>query len=186
MTEVKVNDLGLRNYINLKPVIVPRSSGKHNGMHRDKMHIIERLMTKIMVPGHRGKKHKITSGGFPTNTQTIYLEVKKALEIIEKKTKKNPVQVFIEAIENAAILEEVASYRLGGIIARQSVVTSPQRRLDLALRYLGQGIYKTSFRSRKTLAEVIASEIISAYERDSKSFVIQEKNRIEREAEGAR
>ena len=66
------------------------------------------------------------------------------------------------------------------------MVTSPQRRLDLALRYLGQGIYKTSFRSRKTLAEVIASEIISAYERDSKSFVIQEKNRIEREAEGAR
>lgn len=186
VSEVKVNDLGLTGYINLRPMVVPRTSGKNNGMHRDKTHVVERFMNKLMVPGHRGKKHKITSGGCPTNSQGIYLHTKKAFEILEEKTKKNPLSVLIGAIENAAMLEEVASYRLGGIIARQSVVTSPQRRLDLALRYLTQGIFKTSFKNKKPLSEVIASQIMTAYNNDSKSFAIQERNRIEREAEGAR
>ena len=96
------------------------------------------------------------------------------------------VQVLVKAVENSALLEEVASYRLGGIIARNSVITSPQRRLDLALRHLTQGIHRSSFRNRKSLSEVIADELIAASENDPKSFAILERNRIEKEAEGAR
>ncbi|MEM7815889.1 MAG: 30S ribosomal protein S7 [Candidatus Aenigmatarchaeota archaeon] len=188
LSDVKVEDPGLVNYINLAPVIVPRSQGRHatTAFHKNKMNIVERFMNKMMVPGHRGKKHKITSGKCVGNTVSLYNDLKKAFEIIEKRTGKNPVQVLVKAIENSALLEEVASYRLGGIIARQAVVVSPQRRLDIALRHLTQGIYKSKFKSKTPLPEVIAGEIIAAYNNDPKSFAIQERSRIEKEAEGAR
>lgn len=187
-SDVKINDLGLKNQINLEQIIVPRTAGRYTTkqINKIKMNIVERFMNKIMVPGHRGKKHKLTSGHFPGNTVTIYNSIKEAFENIEKRTNKNPFQVLVEAIENSALLEEVASYRLGGIIARNAVVVSPQRRLDLALRYLTQGIYKSSFKNKSPLAEVIANELIAAAGNDSKAFAIQERNRIEKEAEGAR
>jgi small subunit ribosomal protein S7 len=60
---IEVSDPGLRNYINLKSIIIPKSGGKHtHQFHKSKMHIVERLINKMMVPGHHGKKHKITSG----------------------------------------------------------------------------------------------------------------------------
>lgn len=188
LTEVKIEDAGLMNYINLVPVVVPRSGGKYatTAFHKGKMNIVERFMNKMMVPGHRGKKHKITSGKCVGNTVGLYNDIKAAFEIIEKRTSKNPVQVMIGAIENAALMEEVAAYRMGGIIARQAVIVAPQRRLDMALRHLTQGIYKLKFRNRTPLPEVIANELMAAYNSDSKSFAIQERSRIEKEAEGAR
>ena len=75
---------------------------------------------------------------------------------------------------------------MGGIIARKAVVASPKRRLDIALRYMAQGIFRASFRNRSSLAEVIAKELMAAASNDPKSFSIMERNRIEKEAEGAR
>ena len=187
-SEVTVEDPGLAGYINLDPIVVPRTSGKFSNtpFHKEKVNITERFMNRLMVPGHRGKKHKLTSGHCVGNTVGLYNDMKEALEIIEKKTGKNPFQVLVVAIENSSLLEEVASYRLGGIIARQAVLVSPQRRLDLALRHLTQGIYRTSFRSRQSLAGVIADELIAASNNDPKSFAVSERNRMEKEAEGAR
>jgi small subunit ribosomal protein S7 len=186
--DVRVNDPGLAMYINLSPSIVPRTGGRHAGtpFRKESVSIVERFMNKLMVPGHRGKKHKITSGRCVGNTVGLYNDTKQAFELMEKRTGKNPFQVFITAIENACLLEEVASYRLGGIIARQSVLVSPQRRVDLALRYLTQGIYRKAFKGKKHLAEVMADEVLLAYKGDSTSFAISERNRLEKEAEGSR
>jgi small subunit ribosomal protein S7 len=188
VAEVEVADQGLKNYINIRPVMVPRTGGRWatKPFHKNDMSIVERFMNKLMVPGHRGKRHKLTSGRCTASTNAIYLQVRDAFDIIEKKTKKNPVQVLVQAVENASLLEEIAAYRLGGIIARQAVIVAPQRRLDIALKHLAQGIYKTSFKNRKSLAMVIAEELIAAAENDPKSFAVSERNRIEREAEGAR
>lgn len=188
LSEVKVEDIGLKNHINLKPVLIPRTGGRYatKPFHKDKMNIVERLINKLMVSGHRGKKHKLTSNHQIGNTTGLYKSMKEAFEIIEKKKKTNPVQVLVRAIENAALLEEVASYRLGGIIARSSVVVSPQRRIDLALRHMSQGMQKASFKVNKSLGQVIAGELILAADNDPKAYSIQERNRIEREAEGAR
>ncbi len=188
LSEVKVEDAGMKKYINLRPVLIPRTAGRMGPtqLNKMKMNVVERLVNKLMVPGHRGKKHKITSGRFPGNTIKLYKHMEEAFDIIEKKTKQNPVQVLVKAIENSALLEEIASYRLGGIIARKAVITSPQRRIDLALRHLAQGIYRADFKSRKTLAQSIADELIAASKNDSKSFAISERQRIEKEAEGAR
>ncbi len=178
----------MKNHINLKPIIVPRTGGRFGTrpFQKDKISIVERLMNKIMVSGHRGRKHKLTSRHQIGKTYGLYNTMKEAFGIIEKRTSKNPVQILVNAIENCALLEEVASYRMGGIIARSSVVVSPQRRIDLALRHLSQGIQKISFKNKKSLAQVIAEELVAAAGNDSKAFAIQEKNRIEREAEGAR
>jgi len=187
-SEVKVDDLGLKGYINLKPVMVPRTGGRHatKPFHKNDMTIVERFINKLMIPGHRGKRHKITSGRCPASTQAIMKALEEAFETINKKTSQNPVQIMVKAIENSAMLEEIAAYRLGGIIARQAVIVAPQRRLDLALRHLTQGIYKSTFSSKRRLSEVITEELIAAANNDPKSFAVSERNRIEREAEGAR
>ncbi|MFH1978517.1 MAG: 30S ribosomal protein S7 [Candidatus Aenigmatarchaeota archaeon] len=185
-SKVEVQDPSLKRYVNLEPVIVPRTNGKMRGQHKYKVNIVERFTNRLMVNGHRGKKHKITSGHHVGNTATLFNHMKAAFTEIENKTKKDPVQVLVHAIENSSVVEEVASYRMGGIMARKAVVVSPQRRLDLALRYLTQGIYKKSFKNRQPLSRVIADELIAAANNDTKVFAIQEKNRIEREAEGAR
>jgi len=189
ITNIEVKDPGLERYIGLHPSIVPKSGGKlsssPHGKH--KMSIIERLITKLMVPGHRSKKHVLSSGHATGKYTKHYKTVKRTLEIIEERTKKNPIEVLVRAVENAALREETAAYQVGGIIVRRAVITSPQRRVDLALRVIVQAAYRKSFGKRGSMAEVLAGELIAAASNDSsKSDAVKEKERIEREAEGAR
>lgn len=187
--DVEVKDPGLKNYINLNPVIVPRRShGRHSDkkFHKSDVNIVERLMNHMFVPGHKSKKHKIDSSRCVGKSTTMYNAIKECFKIIEDKLDKNPVQVLVRAVENAALREEVSAYQLGSIIARKAVITAPQRRVDLALRYFAQGAYKNSFKSKKSIAETLAEEIMNAYNNSKDSFAIKEKERQEREAEGAR
>ena len=133
---IKIDDKGLVNYINLKPVIVPRSAGRESQQqfHKSNMHIIERLMNHVFIPGHRGRKHLISSGHISGKSSTVWNMMKDMLSIIEKKAKKNPIEVVAKGIENAALREEITGYQVGGIIVRKAVITAPQRRVDLALR----------------------------------------------------
>ncbi len=187
LSEVVVTDQGLVKYLNLRPVVVPRTYGRKSGdFRKNEMNIVERFMNKLMNTGHTGKRHKRTSGRFTGRYQNIMRETEKAFEIIEEKKKQNPVQVLVKAIENSALFEEIAAYQLGGIIARKAVITSPQRRVDLALRLITQGIYKSTFKSKKSLGEVIASDIMAIADNDPKTIPIRERIRIEKEAEGAR
>jgi small subunit ribosomal protein S7 len=187
--DVKVLDKGLERYINLTPKIIPKSCGRHAKyqFHKSKMNIVERLITHLMVPGHKGKKHVLTSGRVVGRWQTTYKIVEKAFDKIYEITKKNPLEVLVRAIENAAIREEIAAYQVGGIIVRKAVVTSPQRRVDLALRHIAQAAYRKAFGKKANMVDALVEEIIGAYENNpSKSEAIREKERIEKEAEGAR
>lgn len=186
---IKVNDMGLERYLNLKPRIIPRSSGRHATLsfHKSHMSIVERLITKLMVPGHSSKKHTFTSGRATGKYFTNYKVVKDTFERIEKQTGKNPVEIFVRAVENASLREEVAAYQMGGIIVRRAVMTAPQRRIDVALRNIVQSVYKKSFGKKESTAQALATELIAAAANDaSKSESIKSKERIEREAEGAR
>lgn len=186
---ITVNDLGLRRYITLTPVIVPKTGGRlqKQQFYKSKMNIVERFITKLNVPGHRGKKHVLTSGRAGGKYFTNYKIVEQTFEKIEKITKKNPIEVFVRAIENAALREEIAAYQVGGIIVRRAVVTSPQRRVDLALRMIVQAAYRKAFGKKESMVDALTNEIIAAYNNDaSKSEAIKEKERIEKEAEGAR
>lgn len=186
---IEVKDFGLRKYINLQPVIIPKSSGRHSKkqFHKSKMNIVERLINKLMVPGHRSKKHVLTSGRCVGKIFIHYKIIKETFERIEQQTKKNPIEVLVGAIENVALREEITAYQVGGIILRRAVITSPQRRVDLTLSNIVQTAYRKSFGKRETMVGALTNEIIAAYNNDaSKSEAIKEKGRIEREAEGAR
>jgi len=151
------------------------------------MSIVERLLNKLQVPGHRGKKHILTSGRATGKTMIHYKILKEAFEKIEQQTKKNPIEVLVKAIENSALREEITQYQVGGIIVRRAVITSPQRRIDLSLSNIVQSSYRKSFGKKESMAGALASEIIGAYSNDgSKSEAIKERERIERESEGAR
>lgn len=186
---IQINDLGLKEYINLTSKIVPKSSGKFSQQqfYKSKMNIVERLITKMMVPGHKGKKHFLTSGRIVGRYITTYNIVEKSFEKIYEKTKKNPIEVFVRAVENAALREEIAGYQVGGIIVRRAVITSPQRRVDIALKMIVQAAYKKAFNNKLNMEDALANEIIATYNNDpQKSDAIRERDRIEKEAEGAR
>lgn len=189
-TNVEVKDLGLKNYINLKNVLVPKSFGRHAKRQFYKttqLHIVERLMNHLFGPGHRGKKHLISSGRCAGKSTKIWDITKQMLEEIEKRTKKNPIEVLVRAVENAALREEITSFQVGGIIVRKAVITSPQRRIDIAMRLIVQASYQNSFGKSINMTQALADEIIAAYNNDpQKSRAIKEKERIEREAAGAR
>ena len=188
MSGIIVNDPGLKEYISLKPIYVPKTGGKNIKIkfHKSKNNIVERLMNKLMVPGHKGKEHRLTSGRCTGKSLKVYRIVKDALEIIEKQMKENPIKVLVKAVENAAPREEITSIEYGGARYPQSVDCSPQRRIDIALRQMAQGSYGQSFRGKKKAEECLAEEIMKAYNMDNKSVAIAKKLELERQAEASR
>lgn len=187
-SNIKINDIGLKNYIGIKPVLVPKTGGRHSAQqfHKSNIHIVERLMNHMMCPGHRGKRHRLYSRQTTGKAATVWNVVKESFEIIERKTKTNPIEVLVRAVENAALREEITSFRLGGIMVRKAVIASPQRRVDLTMRLIAQTAFQKSVGKRK-IAVCLADEIIACYNNDSsKAHAIKEKERIEREAAGAR
>ncbi len=186
-SDVQTTDIGLANYINLEPRFLPRSAGVHrNIFHKSKMHIVERLALHLLIPGHHGKRHRLTSGKLAGNFHNAMRIVENALEIIEKKENKNPLEVLVKALENAAAREEIITYQLGSIMAREAVITAPQRRIDKTLRNIAQGSYRNSFNKKTSIEQTLANEIIAAARGSNESFAVREKERLENEAAGAR
>ena len=187
-SSVVVGDPGLVRYINLKQIMVPKSQGRNvkKRFWKSKAHIIERLMLKMFVAGHKGKKHWRTSG---RNTGKYYTQNKTILEvldIIEKKTKQNPVQTLVDAIANSSPCAEITVIEYGGMKHPKAVDVAPQRRIDLALRWMSQGAHQACANKKATLAQALASMIMQSAENDPKSFSIGKKNETERQAMASR
>ncbi len=177
LSEVVVKDGGLSKYINLNPVLVPHSNAKHANrwFGKTKVNVVERLINNMMrTEVYTGKKLK------------AYRTVKDAFEIIAERTKKNPVQVLVEALENAAPREEITRLQFGGISVPKAVDIAPSRRLDIALRNVARGAVQSSFKSTKPIAECLASELILASKSDMNSFSVSKKEEVERVAQSAR
>ncbi|MCS7118093.1 MAG: 30S ribosomal protein S7 [Thaumarchaeota archaeon] len=177
VTNVEVKDAGLRSYINLKPLILPHSGARHEHRRFGKanVNVVERLANMLMRPGKNGGKK-----------QKALLAVKNALHVIHLRTGENPIQVLVKAIENAAPREDTTRVTYGGITYFKAVDISPQRRLDLAIRWLAEGARMNSFRSAKTIDEALADEIIAAASNDVKSFAVKKKIEQERVALASR
>ena len=174
---IQVDDLGLDKYISIKPVYVPHSMGRHEHgkFHKAKVSIIERLINNLMRPGScAGKK-----------TRAITL-VKNAFEIIHLRTGENPIQVLVTAVKNTAPGEDTTRISYGGIAYHQAVDISPQRRVDLSLRFLSEGTRNQSFGNPKALDEYLAEELILASKKDVKSYAVKKRNEMERIARSSR
>jgi small subunit ribosomal protein S7 len=185
---IKISDPGLVNYIVLDPTIVPKTGGRNVGVrfHKSKTFIVERLINKLMNSGHKAKKHKSSSGDFTGKGVSAYNIVRKTFEIVEQKTKKNPVEVFVKALENAAPREEVIAIEYGGARYPKAVEVGPQRRVDLVLRLMTQSARQKSFKKKKTIEAALSDEIINAYNLSANSDAIAKKHELERQADSSR
>jgi small subunit ribosomal protein S7 len=199
---IVIRDPGLQRYISLRPTIVAHESeGRHakRRFGKAEVNIVERLINRLMGTGHvkvrkkqsvrniYEKKHRLTSRSFTGSKITAYRIVKKAFDIIYEKTGENPIQVLVRAIENASPREEPVSVQMGGVIVPVSVDVSPQRRVDLALRFICNAARGKAFVYRRHIWETLAEEIIYAAKNDpERSLAIRKKEEIERAAEASR
>jgi small subunit ribosomal protein S7 len=188
VSSIKVMDPGLRKYITLEPRIVPRTGARYAGnrFHKSKTFIVERLMNKLMIPGHKSKKHHKTSGHITGKSNNAYQLVEKTFSIIEKRLKENPVAVFVKAVENAAQREEIVTIEYGGARYPKAVECAPQRRVDTVLKLMVQGSYDKAFGKKKAIEDCLADEIVAAYKLSSDSFAIAKKLEVERQADASR
>ncbi len=185
---VKVEDPGLKKYISIEPKVAPKTGARYigNRFHKAKISIVERLINKVMVPVHKAKKHKISSGSISGKSQTAARIVEEALEIIEKKANQNPIGVLVKAIENAAPREEIISIEYGGARYPKAVESSPLRRVDFVLRLISQGAFQKSFNSKKDASVALADEILAAFNLSASSASVSKKLELERQADSAR
>jgi len=176
MTSIKIEDKGLERYINLESKDFFLGAPNANKLFgKSKVSIIERFINNLMrTEVYSGKKTK------------SYKAVKTAFTIVEKRTKTNPIQSFVDALQNAAPKEEITRLRFGGISVPKAVDIAPQRRLDIALRNICQGAIKVSHKNKKSIESCLAEEIIKAAKNDPASFSVAKKNDLERVARSAR
>ncbi len=184
---IEVRDPGLKNVINLQPKLILKSQGRNiQKFGQIKVNIVERLINRIGVAGHRGKKHKVilsnATGKYSKNAKIIL----EALRIMQEKTGKNPVEVLVRAIENSAPRDEVTIIEYGGARYPQAVDVSPLRRVNMALKHLVHGASEKAFNKKKNIAQGLADEIMLAAETKGESFAIKKKNEAEKQADSAR
>ncbi len=174
---IEVKDPGLKRYINLTPMTLPHSMGRHEHQRfrKARVNIVERFINGFMRPGkNAGKKARATN------------MVKHAFEIINIRTGKNPVEILVNAVENSAPAEDTTRLSYGGVVYHLSVDIAPQRRIDLSLRNLTEGARKNAANNPRSLPETIADELILAANNDIKSAGVAKRNEIERIAQSSR
>ena len=187
ISEINVKDPGLKAVINLDPQLALKSYGRnYQKFGQAKTNIIERLINRLAVAGHRGKKHKIilghSTGKYSKNTKLVL----EALKLVEKKTGKNPVEVLVKAIENASPRDEVTLIEYGGAKYPQAIDVSPLRRVNLSVRWIVQGASDKAFNKKKTISQGLADEIVMASDNNGDSFAIRKRNESEKQADSAR
>ncbi|NMA44197.1 MAG: 30S ribosomal protein S7 [Candidatus Diapherotrites archaeon] len=190
-SEVVVKDLSLVRYINLDTIIIPHTFGRkgQGRFAKANVNIVERLINKIMRSG-QGKrklsgKYVRGRGSCGKKMQAIQI-VERAFEIVEKKTKKNPIQVLVDAVENAAPREDITRIKRGGVAYSLAVDVSPIKRLDEALKNIALAGFGNSFNKKVSAEEALAEEIIAAAAGDMKSSALKRKEEVERVARASR
>lgn len=181
---VESKDMSLMAYLNVKTikaqVFLPFTAGRYQKRSFQKVNcpIIERLINGLMSKGRNsGKK------------QLAIRIVKQALEIIALTTGENPLQIVIDAISNGGAREDSTRIGTGGVVRRQAVDVSPLRRVNQAIYLITKGSRESSFRTIKTMSEILADEIIAASKGSgsgANSFAVKKKDEIERVAKGNR
>ncbi len=105
---------------------------------------VARFINYLMERGKKGLSEKILYGSF---------------DIIQQKTKSDPLELFKKAVENVAPIVEVKSKRVGGATYQVPVEVRTNRRQALAYRWI---IGFAKKRSQKTMSEKLAAELIGA------------------------
>lgn len=124
---------------------------------------LAKFMNHLMVSGKKSVAEKIVYG---------------ALDLVQERSGKDPIEVFDSALENIAPHVEVKSRRVGGATYQVPVEVRPSRRLALAMRWL---VEYSRGRSEKSMAQRLAGEIADAAE--SRGNAVKKREDVHRMAE---
>ncbi|MDE1826168.1 MAG: 30S ribosomal protein S7 [Thaumarchaeota archaeon] len=184
-SKIEIKDPGLRNVISLKKEIIPMSFGRSalKKFNKAEVNITERLVNKL---SHFGKKYAKNTGRMGGKKIHAINTVKTAFEIMHLKTGKNPVEVLIRAVEHSAPNEDTTRIVYGGTVYHVSVDVAPLRRIDLALRFIAEGVRDATFSNPKAIEENLAEHLILAAANDMNAPSVKKKNELERIAMASR
>lgn len=105
---------------------------------------VAKLINKVMIDGKKSIAEKIVYGAF---------------DIIREKTKRDPLEVFYQALNNVMPLVEVRPRRVGGANYQVPIEVRPERSKSLGLRWLVQYARE---RQGRSMIEKLAQEIMDA------------------------
>ena len=114
--------------------------------------LVSKFINNMMLDGKKG-----------VSEQNFY----KAMDIINTKTGKAPLEVFEQAMENVKPLVEVKSRRVGGATYQVPVEIRAERRQALAIRWI---INYARDRSEKTMFQKLAGELMDAFNNTGSSI----------------
>jgi small subunit ribosomal protein S7 len=115
-------------------------------------------------------------GGKKTTAQKIFYD---ALDIISKKIEgTEPIDVFIQAVNNVKPRVEVRSKRVGGANYQVPMPVNDKRQQSLAIRWI---LNACRSKSGKPMAQILANELGSAFNRDGEA--IKKREDVHRMAE---
>jgi len=100
-------------------------------------------------------QHVMTRGKKSTATRVIY----SAMDLIQERTQKQPLEVFDTALKNVSPAMEVRPRRVGGATYQVPMEVSADRRTTLAIRWI---LSAARERSGKSFADKLAAELIDA------------------------
>ena len=106
--------------------------------------VLSKFMNNLMLDGKKSAAERIVYG---------------ALETVEAKAKKDPLQTFHEALDNVKPGVEVRSRRVGGATYQVPVDVRVERRQALAIRWL---ITAARARNEKTMVDKLSAELLDA------------------------
>jgi small subunit ribosomal protein S7 len=121
--------------------------------------------------------HVLKQGKKSTATRIVY----KAMDIIEDKQKKNPIEVFEAALKNVGPVMEVRPRRVGGATYQVPMEVDSSRKLALAIRWI---LNASRARGGKSFAEKLAAELMEAA--DNQGAAIRKKEETHKMAEANR
>ena len=124
---------------------------------------LAKFMNHVMVSGKKSVAERIVYG---------------ALDIVQDRLSKDPLEAFDEALENIAPMVEVKSRRVGGATYQVPVEVRPARRQTLAMRWVIDAARK---RSEKSMAHRLAHELLDAAE--NRGTAVKKKEDTHRMAE---
>ncbi|PSQ44323.1 30S ribosomal protein S7 [Halobacteriales archaeon SW_7_68_16] len=174
-TGIEFSDPSTGRYVAVTPVA--HSMGRHarKQFRKSEVSIVERLINRLMqTDENTGKKQQTTR------------IVREAFDQIHERTDENPVQVLVDAVENAAPREETVRLKYGGISVPQAVDTAPQRRVDKAIEFIATGTYRGSHKTTTSAVDALADQLLGAAEGDVDTYAVSQKEEKERVAAAAR
>ncbi len=185
LTDIEIRDPGLKTAISLRKMILPYTYGRSalKRFNKADVNIVERLSNKLM---HFGKKYAKNTGRMTGKKMNIMNTVKASFEMIHLKTGKNPAEILVRAIENSAPNEDTTRIVYGGTVYHVSVDVAPIRRVDLALRFIADGVKEATFSNPKAMEEYLADHLILAASNDQSAPSVKKKHELERIAQASR